>query len=62
MWEERQRTTTKGNCMVRGNNDYGDYASSHPESEAAAALSDLEPEIPFTFGPRYAGTPPISRG
>ena len=47
---------------VRGNNNYDDYAPPHPKSEAAAASSDLEPEIPFAFGPRYAVLPPRSRG
>ena len=32
------------------------------DSEAAVASSDLELEIPFSFGPRYGGSPPISRG
>ena len=61
-WKGRERATTKGHYMVRGDNDYNDYAPPHPESEAAAVLSDSKPEIPFVFGPRYAGLPPISRG
>ena len=43
-------------CTGRGNNDYDEYALPHPDSEAVAASSDLEPEIPFVFGPRYAGS------
>ena len=54
--------TTKGNCMERVNNDYANYAPPHPDSEAAAALYDSEPATPFTFGPRYAGSPLIPRG
>ena len=36
--------------MVRGDNDDDEYAPNQPESEAAAASYDLEPEIPFAFG------------
>ena len=57
--EERNRKTTKGHCTGMGYDDYEDYALPHPESEAAAASSDSEPEIPFAFRPRYAGSPPI---
>ena len=45
---------TKGHCTVRGNDDCDDYAPPHPESEAAAASSDLEPAIPFVFGGKEA--------
>ena len=48
--------------MGRGEYDYADYAPHHPESEAATELYDSDPEIPFRFGPRYAGLYPISRG
>ena len=51
--------TTKGHCTGRGGNDYADYAPPHPESEAAAASSYLEPVIPFGFRLRYSGLPPI---
>ena len=37
-------------------------APPHLDSEAAVASSDLELEIPFSFGPRYGGSPPRSRG
>ena len=43
--------------MGRGGNDYNHYAPTHPESEAATALSNLVPAIPFVFGTRYAGSP-----
>ena len=54
--------TTEGNCTGRGGDEYNDYALTHPESEAAAASSHSETSIPFKFGPRYAGSPPILRG
>ena len=54
--------TTKGKCMVRGKYAYNNYASPHLDSEAEAVLSYLETEITFAFGPRYAGSPPRSRG
>ena len=51
-----------GELHGKGLNDYNNYAPPHPESEAAAALSNSEPSIPFTFGLRYAGSPPRLRG
>ena len=55
IWEGMERTETKGYCTGRGGNDYDCYSPPNPEYEAEASLSDSEPEIPFTFGPRYAG-------
>ena len=57
--EWKERMTTKGHCTGRGGNDYANYAPPHPESEAAAASSYLEPVIPFGFRLRYSGLPPI---
>ena len=48
--------------MGRGNDDYDEYAPPHPDSEAVAASSDLEPVILFAFRPRYSFLPLISRG
>ena len=53
---------TKGQCMVRGGNDYDYYTPPHPESEAAADFSYSEPEIQFAFGLRYAGLSSILMG
>ena len=53
---------TKGHFTVRGDDDYNNYAPAQPDYGSAAMSSDSEPEIPFTFGPRCAGSPPISRG
>ena len=50
--------TTNGNCMGRGDYDYNNYAPPYPESEAVAALSDSEPFVPLSLGPRYAVSPP----
>ena len=61
-WEGRERTTTKAHCMVRGDDDYNEYAPPHPESEASAVWYNSGTEIPFAFGPRYAGSPPILKG
>ena len=61
-WEGMERTTTKGHCTGRGDNYYNDYTPPHPDSEAAAALFNSKLGIPFAFGPRYAGSPPRSRG
>ena len=54
--------TTKGHCMERVNDDYANYAPPHPDSEAAAALYNSEPAIPFAFEPRYEGSPSILTG
>ena len=51
-----------GHYTGRVGDEYEDYAPTHPLSETAATSSDLEPEIPFVFGPRYAGLSPRSRG
>ena len=40
---------TKGRHRGRGNNDDFNYAPPHPESEAAAVSSYLNPAIMFTF-------------
>ena len=61
-WEGWEKKTTDGNCTGRGDNDYGDYAPPHLEYESAVALYDSEPTILFAFGPRYAGSPPKSKG
>ena len=51
----------KVHCTGRGDDDYDEYDLTQPYSEAPAASSDLEPEIPFVFGTRYAGSPPRLR-
>ena len=61
-WTGSDMTTKKWHCMCRGNDDYDKYAPPHPESKAAAAAANLEPVMPFTFGSRYAGSPPRLRG
>ena len=48
-WEWKERTTTKGRLTNRGNDDYDSYASTHLESEVAAAATDSEAEILFAF-------------
>ena len=54
--------------MGRGDNYYNDYNNHdnydppHPESEAAASLSDSDPEMPFAFGLRCSGFPSRLRG
>ena len=58
----RERKTTKVHCTYRGDDDYKYYNPPHPESEAVTASSNSEPAIPFTLGPRCAGSPPISKG
>ena len=60
-WEGRERTTTKRNFTGMVNDDYNEYASPHPESEAAVGLFDLKLTILFEFGPRYVELSPISR-
>ena len=52
-------TTTKGCHTGRGDNDNGDYAPIHPDSEAAAASSDSEPEIPFACRGKEAVLPAV---
>ena len=49
MWEDRERNTTKGPCMGRGDDDYDNYKPLQLESDAVAASSYSEAEIPFTF-------------
>ena len=61
-WEGRERTTTKGHCTGRGDDDCNYYAPPHPDYEAAAASIDSNLAIPFAFGPRYVGSPLRSRG
>ena len=61
-WEGRDRTTKKGHCTRRGDDEYDDYAPHHPESETAAASFDSKLAIRFAFGPRYAELPPRSTG
>ena len=61
-WEGRDRTTIKGYCTGRVEDDYDNYAPPHPESEAAIASSDSKLVISFVFGLRYAGSPLRSRG
>ena len=58
----RESMATRGHCTIRGNVDYDDFALSHPECTAVVVLSESEPEIPFTFRPRYIGSPLRSRG
>ena len=41
---------TKGCRTGRGDDDYKYYPPPQPDSEAAAALSNLGPEISFAFG------------
>ena len=54
-WEGREKTTKKGLRTVRGNGDKdNDYSPTHPELEVAAALSDSDTAIPFTFGSKQA--------
>ena len=48
--------------MGRVDNDYDNYALTHPESEAAAVSSDSKLAITFALIPRYAGSAPRSRG
>ena len=52
--EGRARITKKGLHTGRGDNDDDYYAPPHLESEAAAALSDSDPVIPFMFGYKEA--------
>ena len=53
-WEGRETATKKGHHTCRGKYGTTNYAPTHPKLEAAAASSDLEPEIAFTFGGKEA--------
>ena len=59
-WGGIERTTTKGHCTGRGDDDCDNCSPTHPVSEAVAASFDSNLVIPFTFGPRYEGSPPRS--
>ena len=55
-WEGRERTIKRGRHTERGKYESGKYKPTYPEAEAAAALSDSEPEILFALWGKEAVT------